>query len=430
MSKKTILFIHQNFPGQFKSLAPFLAYTKKFDVHTLSWKKPGENEEPDFLSSMNDLTHHLYEINRGSSQKIHKLAVEFETKMVRADAVAKKCTELKNKGLSPDLIIDHPGWGETFFIKEIWPEAKILSFFEFYYNTSESDIDFDLDQMEVIGYEMTSKLIARNAPINMIYLSCDEIFSPTNFQKSTAPEWFREKINVIHDGIDTDLIKPSNDDASITINYKNNNDNKPVSIKLTKKNKIITFVNRNLEPYRGYHSFMRSLPNIQKEHPDAFILIIGDDKVSYGAPHPSGNSFKNIFLNEVKDSLIDINKIIFLGKVDYNTFINILNLSSVHVYLTYPFVLSWSMLEVMALEKVVVGSKTGPVEEVINDNENGLLVDFFNIDEISEKVNDVLSNPESYNKIRKNARKTIINHYDLRRVSLPKQFKLIERLLK
>ena len=428
MSKKKVLFVHQNFPGQFKSIAPFLAFTKKYDVHTLAWKK--SLKEEDYLNSMKDLTHHQYEIRSGSSKNIHPLAIEFETKMIRADTVALKCYELKNNGFNPDLIIDHPGWGETLFIKEVWPDAKLLSFFEFYYNTSKSDIDFDLEEQQVKGYEMSKKLIARNAPIKLSYLTSDTIISPTEFQKSTAPIWLQNKINVIHDGIDTDLIKPGKKDASLEIKYKDISNDKPISTVISRQDKIITFVNRNLEPYRGYHSFMRALPTIQKTHPDAFILIIGGDQVSYGSIHPSGDSYKNVFLNEVKDSLIDTSKLIFLGKVDYNIFLNIMDLSSVHIYLTYPFVLSWSMLEVMALEKVVVGSKTKPVQEVIIDNENGLLVDFFDTEEIANKVISVLSNPEKFNQIRKRARKTIIDHYDLRRVCLPKQLELIETILK
>ncbi len=427
MSKKKILFVHQNFPAQFKSIAPFLAFTNKYEVHSLAWKK--SHKEDDYLKSMIDITHHQYEIKIGSSKNIHPLATEFETKMIRADSVALKCFELKEKGFTPDLIIDHPGWGETLFIKEVWPDVKILSFFEYYYNTSDSDIDFDMEQSQVSGYEMSKKLIARNTPINLSYSSCDGIIAPTNFQKSTAPPWLRDKINVIHDGIDTDIIKPGKKNKSISIKYRSIADNKLISTKLSKKDKIITFVNRNLEPYRGYHSFIRSLPLVQKSHPDAFILLVGGDQVSYGAPHPSGNSYKNIFLNEIKDSLIDPSKLIFLGKVDYETFINIMDTSSVHVYLTYPFVLSWSVLEIMALEKVIIGSKTGPVEEVISDNQNGLLVDFFNTNDIANKVITVLDNPKKFDKIRLNARKTIIDNYDLRRVSLPKQIKLIESIL-
>ena len=426
MKNKTILFIHQNFPAQFKSLAPELANNKSYEIHTLAAKTDNTiKNPPDYVSSMKNISHHHYVIDKGSSSKIHLFAQEFETKMIRAEAVAKKCFALKESGLNPDLVIDHPGWGETFFIKEIWPNCKLLSYFEFYYNTRNSDVDFDVNEVELplTGFDLFARLRARNAPGLMSYLEADQLISPTSFQRSTAPIFLQKKIKVVHDGIDTNIIKPF---KSGEINIENSHG---LKINLSKKNKIITFVNRNLEPYRGYHSFMRSLPNIQKEHPDAYILIIGGDQVSYGSASPSGRSYKDIYLEEVKDNLVDLEKVIFLGKVDYANFLTVIGLSSVHVYLTYPFVLSWSMLEAMALESIVVGSKTGPVEEIIKDKVNGLLVDFFDINEISSTVNDVLHNPEKYKKIRKNARKTIIDKYDLKNVSLPKQLNLIKDLL-
>ncbi len=427
MKNKTILFIHQNFPGQFKSLAPELASNKGYKIHTLAAKtNSSENNPPDYISSMSNITHHHYTIDKGSSSNIHLFAQEFETKMIRAEAVAKKCFELKDSGLNPDLIVDHPGWGETYFIKEVWPDCKLLSYFEFYYNTHNSDVDFDIHEVELPlkGFDLFARLRARNAPGMMSYLEADQLISPTKFQQSTAPRFLQKKIKVIHDGIDTDIIKPF-EDGEISIQ-----NSKGLKIKLNKKNKIITFVNRNLEPYRGYHSFMRSLPKIQKEHPDAYILIVGGDKVSYGSVSPSGRSYKDIYLEEVKDDLIDLGKVIYLGRLDYVNFLTVIGLSSVHVYLTYPFVLSWSMLEAMSLEAVIVGSKTEPVEEIIKDNVNGLLVDFFDTDDISSTVNKVLHNPEKYKKLKKNARKTIIDKYDLRKVTLPKQVKLIEDMLK
>tara|TARA_X000000368_G_C23017512_1_gene706435 strand:- start:201 stop:1517 length:1317 start_codon:yes stop_codon:yes gene_type:complete len=436
VGKKQILFIHQNFPAQFKSLAPYLSGFKEYEIHTLSWKKINKEDsikDQENFNNMKNITHHQYEVTTGSSKNIVKLAQEFETKMIRADAVAKKCFKLKEQGINPELIINHPGWGETMFINEIWPNSKKLSYFEFYYNTKNSDVDFDEEYKDTNEYELNTKLRARNTALVMPYLDSDMIIAPTNFQKSTAPDSFRNKISVIHDGIDTENIKPGNKNESIDLEYDVGKGSRK-KIRLTKKNKIITFVNRNLEPYRGYHSFMRALPKIQKEHPDAYVLIIGGDSYSYGPPPPKSNelhlkSYKQIYYHEVKDKLIDKEKLIYLGKVNYNSYLSLVDLSSVHVYLTYPFVLSWSMLEVMALEKLVIGSKTKPVQEVIMDKENGLLVDFFDIDEISKTVNDVLSNPKKYEKIKKNARKTIIKNYDLKNNALPKQFNLIKELL-
>ena len=175
---------------------------------------------------------------------------------------------------------------------------------------------------------------------------------------------------------------------------------------------------------------MRSLPKIQNEHPDAYIVFVGGHDVSYGSTPKNGKSHKDNFYNEVKELLTDESKLLYLGVVAYDNLLKLLNIASVHVYLTYPFVLSWSVLEAMALENIIVGSKTEPVEEVIKHNKNGLLVDFFDYDQIAETVNNVLSNPQKYNQIRKNARKTIIDNYDLKKVSIPKQMKIVEEMLK
>jgi len=427
MQKKKILFLHQNFPAQFKSLAPYLSKDKRYEVHTLALQKTEDpSKQEAYLTEMSDIKHHLYTISRLSTDNIHPLAIEFETKMIRAEGVAKKCIELKEEGFTPDLVINHPGWGETFLIKEIWPDTKLLTYFEFYYNTIKSDIDFDTKEDHNFNpdFKLFSRLVARNAPGLMIYLNSDLIISPTKFQKSTAPNSFRNKVTVIHDGIDTGVIKPKKNLKMTLASDQGRN------ITLSENDKIITFVNRNLEPYRGYHSFMRSLPKIQKENPDAYIIIVGGDGVSYGSTPKNGKSHKDNFLNEVKDSLIDIKKILFMGTIDYDNLLKILNISTVHVYLTYPFVLSWSVLEAMALETVIVASNTDPVTEVIKDNVNGLLVDFFDIDEISSTVNKVLKNPKKFDKIKKNARKTIVENYDLKTKSLPKQMKLVEDLLK
>ncbi len=426
MAKKKILFIHQNFPAQFKHLAKFMSEDKKYDVHSLSLSnlKPSLDNSP-ILKGMDKISHHKYQIKTSSSENIHSLAMEFETKMIRAEAAAKKCFELKNNGLEPDLIISHPGWGELYFIKDIWPDTKLLSYFEFYYSSKGADVGFDTNEPYTpkLDNNLFFRLRARNAPGMMSYLDSDSLISPTNYQKSTAPNILHRKINVIHDGIETDIIKPQkNSYLKFTHMGK--------EIKLSNKDKIITFVSRNLELYRGYHIFMRSLPLIQKKHPDAYILIVGGDGVSYGASANNGKSYKDIYYDEVKGDLINHENIIFLGNLEYKLFLTTINISDVHIYLTYPFVLSWSMLEAMSLEKLVIGSKTKPVEELIKDKQNGLLFNFFDYKKLAELTSDVLSNPDKYEKIRKNARKTIIDKYDLKTKILPKQLDLIEGLLK
>ena len=419
--KKQVLFMHQNFPGQYRHLAPALNENKNYEVSALSINK---NHVP-------NIKQHFYTLNVGNNEKTHRLALEFEAKMIRAEAAALRCIELKKEGISPDVIISHPGWGETLFVKEVWPKAKIMNYFEFYYNTTESDVDFDkIDGLDVDkDFDMYSKLIARNQPLLMSYSESDALIAPTKFQASVAPEFIKKNIHIIHDGIDTNILKPY-EDAFVTIT-KSAGLAEEKEMRLTKKDKIITFVNRTLEPYRGYHIFMRSLPKILEKHPDAYVLIIGGKEgVSYGANPPDGTTYKDMFFNEVKEDLKDhIERIKFLGRVDYRSLLSVFAISSAHIYFTYPFVLSWSMLEAMAMGCLIIGSKTEPVEEVIKDKVNGLLVDFHDHKALAEKVDLVLKNQDDFIKIRKKARETIVKGYDLKTVCLPKQVNLVESLL-
>ena len=246
---------------------------------------------------------------------------------------------------------------------------------------------------------------------------------PHRISKSTSPVDFKDKIKVIHEGINTDTVK-SIENASLILQSKDGNRKETV----TKENKVITFLNRNLEPYRGYHIFMRSLPEVIEKHTDAYILIIGDDGVSYGAT-PKNGSYKDIYFNEIKDKIPNNHNIRFLGRVPYEVMLNVFSISTAHVYLTYPFVLSWSMLEAMACEVLILGSKTPPIEEVIKDKKNGILFDFHNPKELSELIDKVLQNPKDFKNIRNNARKTIIENYELKKC-LPKQVQLVKDLLK
>tara|TARA_B110000003_G_C16617930_1_gene522002 strand:- start:686 stop:1930 length:1245 start_codon:yes stop_codon:yes gene_type:complete len=414
MVKKTILFVHNNFPAQFKFLAPALS-NEGYNVHVISLRE----------FQYKNITSHKYEITTGTTKNIHKYAIEFEAKMIRAQSVGLKCLQLKEKGLKPDLIIAHPGWGESYFLKEIWREAKILSYFEFYYNTSNSDVDFDLNEEyhPNDGYDLFFKIQARNAPFLKSYIDSDALISPTNFQKNTSPDFLKKKINVIHDGIDTKILKPRDD---YFVEFEDGNKK---NIRLTREDKIITFVNRNFEPYRGYHKFMESLPDIANENPDTYFILVGGDKVSYGNIPDGNKSYKNIFYDKVKDKINNRDRIIFTGHVDYKVLIALFGITSAHVYLTYPFVLSWSMLEAMSVGALVIGSRTPPVEEVIKHNKNGMLVDFHDTKGLSELVNTILNNKDGYQKLKTEARKTILDKYDLEKICLPKQIKLVKGLL-
>jgi glycosyltransferase involved in cell wall biosynthesis len=401
-----ILFVHQNFPGQFKSLAPALAAAG----HHITALAIEGGELPN--------THFIrYRPQRGTSPGIHPWATDIETKILRGEACAMAAEKLRATGYQPDIIVGHPGWGEMLFLRDIWPAAPQLHFLEFYYSPRGVDVGFD-PEFSKAEWRHNARIRAKNASGLLSLEQMDAAYSPTNWQRSSYPAFAQPKIDVIHDGVHTDGLRP-NPDASLTLQGRN--------LTLRPGMRVVTFVNRNLEPYRGYHSFMRALPTMQQLIPDAFFIIVGRDGVSYGAKPPDGKSWKEIFLDEAKDR-IDQSRIAFVGHIPYSAFISLMQISCAHVYLTYPFVLSWSMLEAMSCGAPIIGSATPPVQEVIDHGRNGLLVDFFDYEAIARTVAEVANNAQRYQGMRQKARETVQERYDLHRTCLPSQRALIEKV--
>jgi glycosyltransferase involved in cell wall biosynthesis len=283
---------------------------------------------------------------------------------------------------------------------------------EFFYGVEGRDVGFDPEFPET-GTDGHVALHLKNAATLLGLADCDTGLSPTAWQRSTFPDFYQDKIRVIHEGVDTDVAKPASDAVFRLSSGR----------ELRRTNEVVTFVARNLEPLRGYHIFMRALPRIMRERPDAEILIIGSDQTYYGGPPPSGKTWKSIFLDEVVDQ-IDTNRVHFTGQVPYHDYLRALQISSAHVYLTYPFVLSWSLIEALSVGCLVIGSDTGPVREVIN-GENGILVPFFDHKQIAERVIEVLAQPRRFQSVRAAARRTAVDQFDLERVCLPKMLALI-----
>lgn len=402
-----LLFIHQNFPGQFIHLAPELAKNPGADIRTLTISN---RPIPAGVQT------YRYKINRGSTKNIHPWVIDMETKAIRGEAVYYAALQLKKQGYYPDIVFAHPGWGESLFIKDVWPETKLLVYCEYYYNALNGDVGFDPEFNDHQSSTLP-RLRMKNANHDLHLLNATKGLSPTAYQRSTFPELFQQKIDVIHDGINTKFAAP-NPNAAIDIQ----------GLKLSKSDEVITFVNRNFEPLRGYHIFMRSLGKILRDRPKAQVIIVGGDEVSYGAAAPSNTTWKNVFLAEVKDQ-IDLDRVHFVGKLGYNQFITLLQVSSVHVYLTYPFVLSWSLMEAMGCGCAIVASDTVPVKEVIQHNETGILVNFFDTDNIANQVIELLKKPEERERLGKTARQFIIDNYDLQTICLPKQINWLNSIM-
>lgn len=407
-----ILFIHQNFPGQFKFLAPALAADQANTVvgMTMQKIKAGEWQGVKLIS---------YSAKRGSTPHVHPWVGDFETKAIRGEACFRAALQLKAKGFSPDVIISHPGWGESLFLKDVWPEARLGIYCEFFYHPHGADVGFD-PEFPAKDEGDVCRLRLKNLNNLLHFEVADAGISPTYWQASTFPEPFRSKITVVHDGINTDSIKP-NPDVKLTLNG---------NLTLTKANEVVTFVNRNLEPYRGYHIFMRTLPEILKRRSDARVLIVGGDDVSYGASPEGGQKWKDIFAAEVRPQINDADwgRVHFLGNIPYEHFIPLLQLSSVHVYHTYPFVLSWSLLEAMSAGCAIVASDTQPLHEAIKHNETGRLVNFFDVQGLAGQVCALLEQPDERERLGKNAREFACSNYDLKTVCLPRQLAWVKSL--
>jgi glycosyltransferase involved in cell wall biosynthesis len=401
-----VLFVHQNFPGQYLHLARYLGAMPGNDVVFLTQRRDGVT-----LPGVRNI---IYKPQRHITPAIHHYLRETEAAVLNAQNVARIALDLKNSGFIPDVMLGHNGWGELWYLKDVFPDTPLIGYFEFFYRVSGADVGFDpndkliFDTAPRIRTKNIGNLLALNA---VDYGQC-----PTQWQKSLYPKQYQSMLHVVHEGIDTDVVKP---DPKVRFRLPNSD------IELTTDDEVVTYVARNMEPHRGFPSFMRSLPAILELRPNARVLIVGGDATSYGPGLPNGKTHKQQMLDELGPAL-DMKRVHFLGKVPYSVFLKVLQVSRAHVYLTYPFVLSWSMLEAMSAGCLVIGSRTAPVEEVIRDGENGILVDFFAPEEIADKVVDALTQPNAYAKLREQARRTIVERYDLKTICLPAQLELLE----
>lgn len=402
-----ILFVHNGVPGRFTPIAqPLLA-----KGHTGALiNGPGGNAIPGVpVKTWKNLA------NGGTN--VFDPANQIELDMRRGQAAAREALAFQQEGFTPDLIIGHPAWGEMIFLREIFPNVPQIQIGEFYYHSKNSDVDFDPEF--TLKKAEPHLLYAKNAGMTLSFAEADWIVCPTAYQASTLPAAFKPRIRVIHEGIDTAAARRIPNATGQLQNGK----------QLKAGDPIITFINRRFEPMRGFHVFMRALPAFQKAVPDAHVLMVGaDDPNIYGMRAPKGQTWKKVMLAELKDRL-DMNRIHFLGTVGYQNLITILSLSSAHVYYTYPFVLSWSLLDAMATECLLVGSDTAPVREVLRHEENGLLVDFFDHEKLAETLSSACLDPKRYAPLRAAARETVVTEYDRDRVCIPQWMSLVDEAL-
>ncbi len=404
-----ILFIHQHYPAQYKHILDWLAVRGEHKIVFLTQRQDGDKTT----------THHVirYVPDHQLPANPYPYSAEFERCCANGAKVADICHNLEGQGFKPHIVMGHSGWGETLFIKELWPDVPVLAYFEYFYTTKGGAVGFDPEYP--ISESMPFIMSARNAVNYLSYAGADLGQTATEWQKKGYPKSFHDKIKVIHEGIRTDLCVP-NPTASANLGR--------LDMPITRRDEIFTYMARNMEPVRGFHIFMRTLPQILEARPNARALIIGGKDVSYGCAPGPDTTYRGLLEEEV-GKRIDWSRVHFLGRVPYDVYLAVIQLSRCHIYLTVPFVLSWSLLEAMSMEATVVASDTAPVREVIKNGRTGFLVDFFAHQDLARKVIDVLKHPTHYRDIGQAARKHIVAKYDFRNVCLRAHLRTINKLL-
>jgi glycosyltransferase involved in cell wall biosynthesis len=353
-----------------------------------------------------------YKQPRAVHATTHAYLQRFENAVLHGQQVVRVGLTLQKQGFVPDLVIAHSGWGDSLFVKDVFPAAKLVNYAEFYYSAEGADAGFG--ETTPLDIDKICRIRVRNSHLLLALQSCDRAITPTQWQKDRHPIEFQRKLSVIFDGIDTEMMRPE-PSAQFTL---------PDGRQLTREDEVITYVSRNLEPYRGFPTFIRALPEILRRRPAAQVVIVGGDEVSYSPAAPAGKTWKDTMLKEVS---LDPGRVHFMGRVPYLAFKTLMQISSVHIYLTVPFILSWSCVEALAAGCIVVGSRTPPVQEFIEDGRNGFLVDFFDSETLARQVDHVLTHRESLGNIRARARETVLAQYSLAEC-LPRQLELLREV--
>lgn len=403
-----VLFVHNNFPGQFGFIARALMEKGARVAAIASHTGKGIDGVPIAR----------WTLKRGTAKDIFPDAVRAEADLMRGRAAADCALKLRENGFNPKAIVGHPGWGEMIYMREIWPHAKQVHYGEYYYRSKGGDVGFDHE----FGVPTEADLLRvhpKNATQILQYSEADYIISPTPFQANRFPKLLKPMIRIIHEGVDVDMVKPD-PDARLTL---------PNGRELTRGDQVITLINRRFEPMRGYHIFMRALPEVMRALPEAQVVLIGaDEPGGYGKPAPRGTTWGKVFLDEVRGG-IDESRLHFMGTVPHPVMLSALAISSAHAYYTYPFVLSWSLLEAMASECAIIASDTAPVRDALTDGVNARLLDFFDPKALADTIIETVRNPDSMAAMRKAARQSAIAEWDRKRICEPAWVRLMAEVL-
>lgn len=410
------LFVHRSFPAQYEHLAAALAARSGEEVVGL-----GEQDEDDETLGDQDRGQPAgirclrYPPPPAAGALTHRYLQPLEAAVRRGQSVARAAMALKSRGFRPDLVCCHPGWGEGLFLRDVFPDARLLYYLEFYYSAQGGDVGFG--EADHVSIDEAARVRILNANHLLSMEAADWTHTATHWQRSRFPAWAQERMTVLHEGVDTVAIRRQ-PDARFTL---------PDGRVLNARDEVVTYVARGLEPYRGFPQFMRALPEILRQRPHAQVVIVGGDAPRYGVGPQEGGTWREAMLRELQGQF-DHARVHFVGRVAHSTLHALLSITAAHVYLTYPFILSWSLLEAMACACPVIASATPPVQEVIEDGRNGRLVEFHSPKSLAAAVIDTLAHPDTAKELGRAARMDVVARYDLRSVCLPAGLRLLDSI--
>ena len=398
-----VLFVHRNFPAHFGHIAAHLARELGWQCAFVTEQAAGETGGALRLVR--------YEPQGGATQQSHYYARTFDNAIAHAAGVHEACVEL-SESFRPDLIVGHSGFGSTLFLPEVFPGVPIVNLFEYFYRPHGSDLDFRPDFPPLPEDVLRSR--ARNAMIMLDLEQCTLGYAPTRFQRDLFPAELVGKLDVVHDGIDTSFWRPRDGGARLR-----------ERLGLGDADRLVTYCARGLESMRGFDIFMRAAAEICAENERVHFAVVGSDTVAYGGDlrFTGGRSFREHVLDSGE---YDLSRFRFLGRISPDALAELFSFSDIHVYLTVPFVLSWSLLDAMACETAVVGSDTAPVAEVVTDGENGRLAGFFDVDALCSLVLELLEDDAQRATLAHAARATVAERYSLD-ATMPRMLELYER---
>jgi glycosyltransferase involved in cell wall biosynthesis len=397
-----VLFVHSNFPAQFGQIAAYLVKRKGFQCTFVSERPAGNDLGIERIT---------YRVRGGATSRTHYCSRTFENAVWHTHAVYEALKARSD--IRPDLIVGHSGFGSTLFLGELY-DCPIINYFEYYYWPTDSDLDFRPDFPSNALNRLRAR--ARNAMLLLDLENCDAGYSPTRWQKSRLPEVFQKKVRVIFDGIDTSIWRPM-EGVPRRVGGKT----------IPEDMKVVTYVSRGLESMRGFDIFMKISKRICDQRKDVIFVVVGEDQVCYGGDEGviGQKSFKKWILSQDN---YDLSRIIFTGRIPSLDLARLFSISDLHIYLTVPFVLSWSLMNALACGVTVLASGTDPVREMIEHEKNGLLADFFDVDAFVAHAQAVLDDPEKFRPLGQAGMEMIQGKYSLD-LCLDKMLKFYKEVL-